>query len=241
MFLCTVIKVVGRRGRTNGNKGDGEDAGSSSPPTSPPPSPRSLSPSLARCFIDAHNPRVDPENKLTPTCRVARKSFDPPQGSCGARKSRSDQLDEPHRRGARIQLLREGFIYFCLFVFHSSPLLQLNRSRFHVSRKRVGDVFFLSPLKTYTADTKGESGRALRFSPAFSPRGNVDCFAVISAELKQVGSSGLLVMVKGKKRRNRSPFHPPHRASLCALAALFFLSCVRIERGCKRLPVTCVH
>lgn len=165
MFLCTVIKVVGRRGRTNGNKGDGEDAGSSSPPTSPPPSPRSLPLplSLARCFIDAHNPRVDPENKLPPTCRVARKSFDPPQGSCGARKSRSDQLDEPHRRGARIQLLLEGFIYFvssipCLF-FYSSPLIPLNRSRFHVSRKRVGDIFFLSPLKTHSR-YKGRNGES---------------------------------------------------------------------------------
>lgn len=56
-FLCSVIR---RGGGTNGNKGDGEDGGSA--PSLPPP---------PRCFIDAHNPGVDPENKLLRLQRVA--------------------------------------------------------------------------------------------------------------------------------------------------------------------------
>lgn len=57
--------------------------------------------------------------------------------------------------------------------------------------------------------------RAPRFSSCSPKRDNVECLAAISADLKQVGSSGLLVRALGEMHQNRC-------ASLCALAVLFF-------------------
>lgn len=67
-FLCS----VNRRGGVGGEKpmATKETGRTEAPPPPPPPS---------RCFIDAHNPGVDPENKLLRLQRVSAE-FSPPQG-----------------------------------------------------------------------------------------------------------------------------------------------------------------
>lgn len=59
----------------------------------PPPPPPPLLPSLSRCFIAAHNPGVDPENKLLRLRRVAAE-FESAAGLHVAAASAGDQ--SPH-------------------------------------------------------------------------------------------------------------------------------------------------